>query len=110
MGRGEGRGWSAREERCDRGQEVVLSWRTVRKAIIGSHPPRHAQRAGVGGSGLRENVNEMRCMRASNEGRERAKRNDWKRMTLRTMCAGEEMLRGGQGQQRRRRVFDDDGT
>ena len=45
-GRGE-RGWSVREERCGRGQEVVTSWRTVEKAIKRSHPPRHAQRAGA---------------------------------------------------------------
>ena len=47
VGRGEGRGWSAREERGGMGQEVVKSWRTVEKAIKRSHSPRHAQRAGA---------------------------------------------------------------
>ena len=43
---GQGRGWSVREKRCGRGQEVVTSWRTVEKAIMRSHHPRHAQRSG----------------------------------------------------------------
>ena len=47
VGRGEGRGWSAREGRCGIGQEVVTSWRTVEKAIMRSQSPRHAQRAGA---------------------------------------------------------------
>ena len=47
VGMGEVAGWSAREERCGMGQEVVTSWRTVEKAIKRSHPPRHAQRAGA---------------------------------------------------------------
>ena len=51
----------------------------------------------------------MRCMCASGEGRVRAKRKEGKRMTLRTMYAGEGMLWGGQGSGRRWRVVFDDG-
>ena len=45
----------------------------------------------------------MRCMRASDEGRMRAKRKDGKRMGLRTKCAGRGMLWGEQGSERRGR-------
>ena len=101
VGRGEGRGSSAREERYGKGQEVVTSWRTVEKAIMRSHLPRYDQRAAGRGCGLEDKGKELRGMREGGEVNARAKGNRSNRLTLCTKRSGGGMLWGGQGSERR---------